>query len=68
MEIIGIIAEYNPFHSGHRYHINKIKDMYKDSVIIAVVSSSFTERGNVSVLNKWDKTKIALDNGVDLVI
>lgn len=68
MEIIGIIAEYNPFHSGHRYHINKIKEMCKDSVIIAVVSSSFTERGNVSVLNKWDKTKIALDNGVDLVI
>lgn len=68
MEIIGIIAEYNPFHSGHRYHIDKIKEMYKDSIIIAVISSCFTERGEVSILNKWDKTKVALDNNIDLVI
>lgn len=68
MEIIGIIAEYNPFHSGHKYHIDKIKEMYKNSVIIAVISSSFTQRGEVSVLNKWDKTKIALNNNIDIVI
>ena len=68
MEIVGIIAEYNPFHSGHRYHIDKIKEMYNDSLIIAVISSSFTQRGEVSILNKWDKTKIALDNNVDIVI
>lgn len=68
MEIIGIIAEYNPFHLGHKYHIDKIKEMYKNSLIIAVVSSSFTQRGEVSVLNKWDKTRIALNNNVDIVI
>lgn len=68
MEIIGIIAEYNPFHSGHRYHIDKIKEMHEDSIVIAVVSSCFTQRGLVSVLNKWDKTKIALDNDIDLVV
>lgn len=68
MNVIGIIAEYNPFHLGHLYQINKIKEIYKDSIIIAIVSSSFTQRGDVSILNKWDKTRIALDNGIDLVI
>lgn len=68
MNVIGIIAEYNPFHLGHLYQINKIKEMYKDSIIIAIVSSSFTQRGDVSILNKWDKARIALDNDIDLVI
>lgn len=68
MHIIGIIAEYNPFHNGHLYQINKIKEKYPNSTIIAVVSSSFTQRGDISILNKWDKTQIALDNGIDLVI
>ena len=68
MKIIGIIAEYNPFHLGHKYRIDKIKEIYKDSIIIAIVSSCFTERGDISILNKWDKTKICLDNDIDLVI
>lgn len=68
MHIIGIIAEYNPFHNGHLYQINKIKELYPDSTIVAVVSSSFTQRGDISLLNKWDKTQIALDNGIDLII
>lgn len=68
MEAIGIICEYNPFHKGHIYHINKIKEMYPDSVIIACISTCFTQRGEISILNKWDKTKIALDNNIDLVV
>ena len=68
MHKIGIIAEYNPFHNGHLYQIKEIKKRYPDSTIITVVSSSFTQRGDISLLNKWDKTKIALDNGIDLVI
>lgn len=68
MKIIGIIAEYNPFHLGHKYQIEKIKEIYKDSIIIAIVSSCFTERGDISILNKWDKAKICLDNNIDLVI
>lgn len=68
MLTIGIIAEYNPFHNGHLYQINKIKEKYPDSILVAVVSSSFTQRGDISLLNKWDKTKIALDNKIDLVI
>ena len=68
MDVIGIICEYNPFHNGHIYHINKIKEMYPDSIIVACISTSFTERGEISILNKWDKAKIALDNNVDLVV
>ena len=64
---IGIICEYNPFHNGHIYHINKIKEMYPDSRIILVMSGNFLQRGDVSLINKWDKTHIALDY-VDLVV
>ena len=68
MQKVGIICEYNPFHNGHLYHIQKIKQIFDDPTIILVMSSHFTERGNISILNKWDKTEIALDNGVDLVV
>lgn len=68
MQIIGLIAEYNPFHNGHLYQINKIKEKYPVSIIIAVVSSSFTQRGDVSIIDKWTKTQIALDNNIDLVV
>ena len=65
---IGIIVEYNPFHNGHIYQINEIKKIYKDSSIVIVMSSSITMRGEISLLNKWQKTDVALNNGVDLVI
>ena len=68
MEIVGIICEYNPFHNGHLYHINKIKEMFSNPLIILVMSGNYTERGNLSIINKWDKTEIALDNGVDIVV
>lgn len=68
MEIIGIICEYNPFHNGHLYHIKQIKKKFPDSIIILVMSGNFLERGEVSIINKWDKTKIALNYGVNLVV
>lgn len=68
MKIIGIIAEYNPFHLGHLYQINKIKELYPDSIIIAIIGTNFTQRGDISILNKWDKTKIALEHHIDLVV
>ena len=68
MKKVGIICEYNPFHNGHIYHLQKIKEMYPDSLIILVMSTSFTMRGELSILNKWDKTSIAINNGIDLVI
>ena len=68
MASVGIIAEYNPFHNGHLYHLKKIKEMYKDDTVILVLSGNFTERGDVSIIDKWKKTEIALKAGIDLVI
>ncbi len=68
MKVIGIICEYNPFHNGHIYHLNKIKELYPDSLVILVMSTCFTEHSDISIINKWDKTKIALNHNVDLVI
>ena len=67
-KIIGIIAEYNPFHLGHLYQINEIKKKYPNSTLILITNSSFTQRGDVSIINKWDKAKIALNNQIDLVV
>ena len=68
MASVGIIAEYNPFHNGHLYHLKKIKEMYEDDTVILVLSGNFTERGDVSIIDKWKKTEIALKAGIDLVI
>ena len=68
MHVIGLIAEYNPFHLGHRYQIRKIKELYPDSLIIAVISTCFTQRGDISIMNKWHKTRICLEEDIDLVL
>lgn len=68
MEIIGVICEYNPFHNGHIYHINKIKELYPDSLIILVLNGYFLERGEISLLSKEEKVKIALNHHVDLIL
>ena len=68
MNVVGIIAEYNPFHNGHVYQINKIKKLFKNSIIIVILNGNFTQRADVSVINKWDKTRILLDNNVDMVV
>ncbi|MEE0699080.1 MAG: nucleotidyltransferase [Bacilli bacterium] len=64
---VGVIAEYNPFHNGHLYHLKKVKEMFKDATLILVLIGNFTQRGDVSVINKWDKTRLALNYGFDLV-
>ena len=68
MKAIGIICEYNPFHNGHLYHLNKIKEKYKDYIVIAVMNGNYTERGEVTIIDKWKRKDIALEEGVDLVI
>lgn len=68
MKKIGIIAEYNPIHSGHIYLLKKAKEQFPDSIIILITNSTFTQRGEVAILNKWDKTKLSLENNIDIVI
>ena len=66
--VLGIIAEYNPFHNGHLYHLLKSKDITKDDYVIAIIGGNFTQRGEPSLIDKWTKAEMAIDNGVDLVI
>ena len=67
-KVLGIIAEYNPFHNGHLYHIKKSIEETGASSVICVMSGNFVQRGNTSIVDKWTKTKMALANGVDLVL
>ena len=67
-KVLGIIAEYNPFHNGHLYHLEKAKNDTGSNYTIAIISGNFTQRGSTSLINKWEKTKMALLNGFDLVI
>ena len=66
--VLGIIAEYNPFHNGHLYHLETSKNTTNCDYTVAIISGNFTQRGSTSVIDKWSKTKMALQNGVDLVI
>ena len=66
--VIGIIGEYNPFHNGHKYHLEKSKQLLNANYVVAVVSGNFVQRGNVSLIDKWAKAEMAINNGVDLVI
>lgn len=67
MKIASIIAEYNPFHNGHAYQIQKIKNEYSDYIII-IMSGNFVQRGEPAIINKFKRAKIAVDNGASLVL
>lgn len=68
MRVCGIVAEYNPFHNGHKYQIEKIKEETNCDAVVAVMSGNFIQRGLPALFDKWTRTKMALQNGVDLVI
>lgn len=65
---VGIICEYNPFHNGHLHHLKEVEKLFPSETIILILAGHFLERGDLSIINKWDKTKLALEFGIDLVI
>ncbi len=65
---VGIIAEYNPFHDGHAYQISEVRKILPNAEIVAVMSGSFTQRGEPAILDKWTRARLAVLNGVDLVL
>ena len=67
-KVLGIIAEYNPFHNGHLLHLEKSKKICDAQYSVCVMSGNFVQRGNTSVVNKWVKAEMALKSGVDLVL
>ena len=68
MKTLGIIAEYNPFHNGHLYHLQKSKEMTGAKYSIAIMSGNFLQRGEPAILDKWTRTIMALKAGIDLVV
>lgn len=68
MKICGIVAEYNPFHNGHLYHIEKSKEITGSDIVVVVMSGNFIQRGLPALFDKWTRTKIAIQNGADIVI
>ena len=68
MKVLGIIAEYNPMHTGHIYHISKAKEITGCDTVIVIMSGSFTQQGNIAIINKFERAKLAIQNGADLVI
>jgi len=68
MKVLGLITEYNPFHNGHKYHLNKAKSMTSTTHTIAVMSGHFLQRGEPAIFDKWTRAEIAIKEGVDLVI
>lgn len=67
-KVLGIIAEYNPFHNGHLYHLEQAKKLTGSSYTVAVISGNFTQRGSTALIDKWSRAEIALNCGVDLVL
>ena len=67
-KVLGIVCEYNPFHNGHLYHIIQSKKLTGADYTIAIMTGNFAQRGDVSIVDKWAKTEMALLGGVDLVI
>lgn len=68
MKATGIVVEYNPFHNGHKLHLNKARELTQADVVIAVMSGSFVQRGEPAILPKWERTRMALAAGVDMVV
>ena len=68
MNITGIITEYNPFHKGHLHHLNSSINLTNSQGTICIMSGNFVQRGGPALVDKWTRTKMALENGVDLVI
>lgn len=68
MKVTGLIVEYNPFHNGHKYHLEKSMEISGGNLSIAVMSGNWLQRGEPAVLNKWLRAKMAVENGVDIVV
>ena len=67
-KVLGIVAEYNPFHNGHLYQLNYSKKITNSKYSVAVISGNFTQRGSTSLIDKWSKAEMAIKNGIDLII
>lgn len=68
MKVLGVITEYNPFHNGHKYHIEKSKEITGCDTTIAIMSGNFVQKGQPAIYDKFSRANMAINNGIDLVI
>ncbi|MCF0232649.1 MAG: nucleotidyltransferase family protein, partial [Enterococcus sp.] len=68
LKILGIIAEYNPFHSGHAYHIKEAKERINPDFTVVIMSGNIVQRGDFACMDKYNRAEQALKNGIDLII
>ena len=68
MKAVGLVTEYNPFHNGHLYHLNKAMELTGADISVAVMSGDFVQRGEPAVLDKYTRTSMALNSGVNIVV
>ena len=68
MNAVGIVAEYNPFHAGHAFHIRETRRAVGECAVVVVMSGNFVQRGECAVLDKWTRARAALEGGADLVL
>lgn len=68
LNVVGVIAEYNPFHKGHLYHLDTVRKVLKPDAIIVILSGNFVQRGEPAIFDKWARAKMALYAGADLVV
>ena len=68
MKVCGIVAEYNPFHNGHLYHLSEAKKKTEADVMIVAMSGDFLQRGEPAIVDKWDRASVALRHGADIVV
>ena len=67
MKIAGVIAEYNPFHTGHAYHLQKTREQTGCDYVVVCMDGSYTQRGTAACLSKWERARMALRCGADAV-
>ncbi|MBR5498241.1 MAG: nucleotidyltransferase family protein, partial [Clostridia bacterium] len=68
MKVSAIIAEYNPFHNGHKYHIEETKRRTDDSCVMVIMSGNFVQRGEPAIIEKRERARAAILGGADLVV
>ena len=68
MKVAGIIAEYNPFHKGHQYHIEETRKKTGADYVVVVMSGDYVQRGEPAIADKYMRTRMALSGGADLII
>ncbi|HYE80546.1 MAG TPA: nucleotidyltransferase [Clostridia bacterium] len=68
MKVVGIVSEYNPFHNGHKYHIQAAKEACGADYALCIMSGSFVQRGEPAIFDKWSRAAMAVMNGADLVV